>query len=212
MAEGLFSLVGRTRFELVTNGLKVLCAGYAKPAVIGEAVRMDCLEVPFLPTVGRKVPHQKHWMGAHLYKIAVVNVSDHRDNRASPFTHAFQAPKTGTVVAHRERSSERAFAFLRRCLVGMRRVVVRHGSALADRLFCGYLLESASHAAPYTAGCVRGLAGSTPAVPTKHRHSSGRELTQHMGLNGPHPPYTGPDDQSDAPTRTWQGYRVKVHA
>jgi hypothetical protein len=43
----------------------------------------------------------------------------------------------------------------------------------------------------YTAGCVRGLAGSTPAVPTKAPSTSGRKLTQLMGLHGPHPRNTG---------------------
>lgn len=70
-------------------------------------------------------------------KIQLVNVSDHRDNRASPFTHAFQAPKTGTVVAHRGRSSERAFCVL-------------------ETVFCGCVAQKgALSAGPDQAGAAR---------------------------------------------------------
>ena len=41
---------------------------------------------------------------------------------------------------------------------------------------------------------------------------SGREVAKHTDLHGSHPRNTGPDHQSDAPTRTWQGCRVKIHA
>jgi hypothetical protein len=63
-----------------------------------------------------------YWMGVHLDKIAgSQRAGPPRQSASSLFTHAFQAPKTGTVGQHRKRSSEGAFALQRRCFERERR-------------------------------------------------------------------------------------------
>jgi hypothetical protein len=98
--------------------------------------------------------------------ISLVNVRRRCDNHRA-LAHAIPAPQTGKC-RRTGNAAARAFAFQGRCFG---RDEACCGSArfrvVADRLFCGYLLEGAVHAARYTARCVRGLAGSTPAVPTK---------------------------------------------
>jgi hypothetical protein len=120
-------------------------------------------------------------------KIQLVNVRDHEDNRARGPTHAFQAPQTGTVVPHWKRSS-RASAFQRRCFV----VGVKLGGRTPET--CPVQIRVGVDAA----GTQVDYVGSIPTAHPKASSSSGRELTQHMGLYGPHPRNTSSGDQPRA--------------
>ncbi len=101
-----------------------------------------------------------------------------------PFRYAATKPKA--------RSPMGFLLFRVPWLVKGRRVAVRHGCTLVHRLFCGYLLELSAmlqQARTYTAGCVRGLAGSTPAPLTNQGVT--RQGASANSLHGLNPRNTG---------------------
>lgn len=104
----------------------------------------------------------------------MVKSADTPDNRARAQTHAFQAPQTGAVCRHLERSSL-GFRVSGLCFV----VVHACGADAAGSspIEPSNALEASSEGRPF-AGSIAGISSGRHH---KAQSSSGRALTQHMG-------------------------------
>jgi hypothetical protein len=196
---GLFSLVGRAGFEPATNGLKVRYAVSARRAFRGEAASHGPLGSPFWPVLWRNLPSFRRL----VLELETALDENTACRSAGPLRH-WQSPRSCVSRLNRQQWSRtgnaaaRAFAFLGRCFVVVRRgdqtryseqegVSYPEPQANALRSNGSYRPTGALPPAGPRGGSRIETAGVAPGHHHKAPSSSGRASTQQTGLYRPHP-------------------------